>query len=193
MTCAPRGARTHTIDGFGPWRSSVSALVWGTRGREFESPRPDEMFKTIVVGTDGSDPANAAVRHAADLARAFGASLHLVGAYRSASSSAAMASVDVDVVPFETQALLDADQAIAATARRRLDDAAAAVGVEASVHVADGDPAEVILDVAERVGADLVVVGSRGMSGLKRLFLGSVSSRVSHGAHASVLIVHTAS
>ena len=54
-----------------------------------------------------------------------------------------------------------------------------------------GDPAEAILRLAEQRGADLVVVGSKGMSGVGRFLLGSVPNKVSHHAPCSVLIVRT--
>ena len=54
-----------------------------------------------------------------------------------------------------------------------------------------GDPADAILDVAEEQGADLIVVGNKGMTGAKRFLLGSVPNKVSHHAPCSVLIVRT--
>ena len=57
-------------------------------------------------------------------------------------------------------------------------------------HVVPDDPATAILDVADREGAELVVVGSRGLGGMKRFLRGSVSARVAAHAPMSVLIVH---
>ena len=54
-----------------------------------------------------------------------------------------------------------------------------------------GNPAEAILDVAEEQGADLIVVGSKGMQGSRRFLLGSVPDKISHHAPCSVLIVRT--
>ena len=62
---------------------------------------------------------------------------------------------------------------------------------EVNVHAREGDPADAILDVAEERGADLIVVGNKGMSGAKRFLLGSVPNKVSHHAPCSVLIVRT--
>lgn len=67
---------------------------------------------------------------------------------------------------------------------------AAEAGVPAQLHARVGDAASAILDVAREVGADLVVVGNRGMSGLRRL-LGSVPNDVAHRVSCSVLIVDT--
>jgi nucleotide-binding universal stress UspA family protein len=63
-------------------------------------------------------------------------------------------------------------------------------GLEAEIHAANGDAVSAILDVAEAVAADLVVVGSTGMYGTRH-FLGSVPNSVSHGAARAVLIAKT--
>ena len=65
-------------------------------------------------------------------------------------------------------------------------------GVEAATYGRQGDPADAILDVAEEQGADLIVVGNKGMTGARRFLLGSVPNRVSHHAPCSVLIIRTA-
>ena len=65
-------------------------------------------------------------------------------------------------------------------------------GVEqVRTHAREGDPADAILDVAEEVGADLIVVGNKGMTGARRFLLGSVPNKVSHHAPCSVIIVRT--
>ena len=64
-------------------------------------------------------------------------------------------------------------------------------GVEVETFAREGDPADAILDVAEERGADLVVVGNKGMTGAKRFLLGSVPNKVSHHAPCSVLIIRT--
>jgi nucleotide-binding universal stress UspA family protein len=62
--------------------------------------------------------------------------------------------------------------------------------LEAEAHAVNGDAVSAILDIAEAVGADLVVVGSKGMHGTRR-FIGSVPNSVSHGAPCAVLIIKT--
>jgi nucleotide-binding universal stress UspA family protein len=64
--------------------------------------------------------------------------------------------------------------------------------VELDTHTREGDPAEVIIEVANEQQADLIVVGSRGLTGIKRFRLGSVSNKVSHHAPCSVMIVRRA-
>lgn len=62
-------------------------------------------------------------------------------------------------------------------------------GVQAQAVVRRGDPAAVILDEAEREGADLIVIGTRGLNGARRWLLGSVSTHVMHHAPCNVLVV----
>jgi nucleotide-binding universal stress UspA family protein len=66
-----------------------------------------------------------------------------------------------------------------------------AAGVSVRTYAREGDPADAILDVAEERGADLIVVGNKGMTGAKRFLLGSVPNKVSHHAPCSVLIIRT--
>jgi nucleotide-binding universal stress UspA family protein len=76
--------------------------------------------------------------------------------------------------------------------RRMLEEAReqlAADGVDAEVVVATGHPAATIVQAAEDGGYDLVVVGSRGLSGVRRMLMGSVSSYVVTHAHGDVLVV----
>ena len=64
-------------------------------------------------------------------------------------------------------------------------------GAEVRTHARQGDPADALLDVAEELGADVIVVGNKGMTGAKRFLLGSVPNKVSHHAPCSVLIIRT--
>jgi nucleotide-binding universal stress UspA family protein len=64
-------------------------------------------------------------------------------------------------------------------------------GLKVETHAAQGNPDDVILNAAVEVGADLIVVGSKGMRGARR-YLGSVPNSVAHGAHCAVLVVKTA-
>ena len=64
-------------------------------------------------------------------------------------------------------------------------------GVTSTTHALTGDPADALLSLCEEVDADLLVVGNRGMHGVSRFLLGSVSNRCAHHANRSVLIVQT--
>jgi nucleotide-binding universal stress UspA family protein len=143
------------------------------------------MYKKIVVGTDGSDTASGAVTQAVQLAKLTGASVHLVTAYKLASAMAAMAPETVAYVTSDA----DARSAAEAVLERAAGQVRAA-GVKVETHPCPGSAAEAIIQVAEGQGADLIVVGSRGMTGARRL-LGSVPNNVAHHAPCSVLIAHT--
>ena len=146
------------------------------------------MFKSIVVGTDGSDTAAAAVGEATALAKAVGARLDIVSAYEPIPES--RLSEERREAPEDLQWAISARGEVDTT----LETAAAPAreaGVEVRVFPRQGDPADAILDVAEEVEADLIVVGNKGMTGAKRFLLGSVPNKVSHHAPCSVLVVRT--
>jgi nucleotide-binding universal stress UspA family protein len=65
------------------------------------------------------------------------------------------------------------------------------IEVAVQTHTRAGDPADVLVAAANEFGADLVVVGNRGMSGVRRFVLGSVPNKVSHHCPCSLLIVDT--
>jgi nucleotide-binding universal stress UspA family protein len=143
------------------------------------------MFSSIVVGTDGSKTADRALARALELARLTGGRLHVVSAYAPApakvsggapASEAAEWSVGPD---FEVEGVLE-----------RAGGRARSEGVEITAHSPKGDPADAILAVAKEIDADLIVLGSRGMQGARRV-LGSVPNKVSHHAPCDVLIVQT--
>jgi nucleotide-binding universal stress UspA family protein len=146
------------------------------------------MFNSIVVGTDGSKTATEAVREAVDMAKAVGAKVELVSAYAPVSEQRLRAE----------RRRAPADMQTVVNPRRETDtilsdaaDIARAADVEVDVHARQGDPSDAILDVAEELGADLVIVGNKGMTGAKRFMLGSVPDRISHHAPCSVLIIRT--
>jgi nucleotide-binding universal stress UspA family protein len=146
------------------------------------------MFKSIVVGTDGSDTATQAVRQAVDLAGAVGAKLELVSAYAPVSEQ--RLQEERRQAPEDLQWAINPSEDVDSTL-----EAAALVareaGVAVDVYPRQGDPADAILDVAEEQEADLIIVGNKGMTGAKRFLLGSVPNKVSHHAPCSVMIIRT--
>jgi nucleotide-binding universal stress UspA family protein/GNAT superfamily N-acetyltransferase len=138
-------------------------LVWPRRRR----PPTAEPRNVIVVGTDGSDHADAAVDTAAELARAFGASIEVVGAHR--------------FLPSDQE---DTADAVAAAGRRLRDR-------DLHVHerVRRGDAALVLSDVAAEIDARLIVVGAGDHSKLARRLVGGVADVVAERAPCNVLIV----
>lgn len=146
------------------------------------------MFSSLVVGTDGSDTAKEAVRQATEVAKALGASVHIVSAYEPVAES--RLREERVQVPDDLQWMVNPREDVEATLR----EAAAIVeaeGIEVATYAREGDPADAILDVAEEQKSDLVVVGNKGMTGARRFLLGSVPNKVSHHAPCSVLIIRT--
>jgi nucleotide-binding universal stress UspA family protein len=149
------------------------------------------VYSTIVVGTDGSTTADKAVDVAGELARVCDAIVHVVTAYPP-MRSVVLASVGANAGGLATPAWLGDDERIAAEeVVRRAGERLALAGVSAKTVARLGEPADALLATAEEVGADLVVVGNRGMTGVRRYLLGSVADRVAHHAHCSVHIAHT--
>lgn len=141
------------------------------------------LFRTVVVGYDGSETAERALRLAAELAREQGAVLHVVAATREAGTFAVAGG---GLLAGPDLAVRIAAEEEVAKALARLGTA----GAEMRSHVVLGDPVDVILDVAREVEADLIVVGSKGMHGPRRV-LGSVPNSVAHAAPCDVLIAKT--
>ena len=147
------------------------------------------MFSSILVGTDGSETAQEAVRQATELAKQVGGRLHIVSAYVPVSQSRLRdESKEVPADIAHTINPREDVEAILASAA----DAAREQGVEGvDTYAREGDPADAILDVAEEEGVDLVVVGNKGMTGARRFLLGSVPNKISHHAPTSVMIIKT--
>lgn len=146
------------------------------------------MYRQIVVGTDGSETAAKAVGQAAELAASVGATLLVVSAFEPISGS--RLREEASQVPDDVRWMVNPREDVDATLQTAVE-LAAEKGAESKTFARQGDPADAILDVAEEQGADLIVVGNKGMTGAKRFLLGSVPNKVSHHAPCSVLIVRT--
>ncbi len=128
------------------------------------------------------------MRQAVGLAKLSDAQLDIVSAYEPVSQRRvegealhAPADVQHEIGPREdVNLVLDA---AAAAAKKE--------GIEVQTHPVEGNPADAILEVAEKTNADLIVVGNKGMTGARRFLLGSVPNNVSHHAPCSVIIVRT--
>ncbi len=145
-------------------------------------------YRNVVVGTDGSPTAELAVRHASALAKDHGARLVIVTAYEPHDDSLVK---QTEGVPDDIRwALTDRVQAEEkAIHGRELAGEAGLSGVVAQA--IPGSPPDVLLEAAHDFGADVIVVGSKGLTSAARFVLGSVASSVSHHAPCDVLIVHT--
>ena len=134
-----------------------------------------------VVGTDGSDTAMKAAARAGDLARATGASVHVVCAFSGRSTTTVGVGSDVYSISGFDHAEQIAQQQVAAYRT---------AGVTATVAVCEAKPGSAILEEAERMHAEMIVVGNRRMQGVQRV-LGAVANDVVHHAPCDVLVVKT--
>ena len=146
------------------------------------------MFERIVVGTDGSETAAEAVKQAMELAKLSDAKLDIVSAYEPVPQSrireeAGEIPGDVAYAVGPREDVINILEAAAAPALQEK--------LDVETHPREGEPADAILDVAEEIEADLIVVGNKGMTGARRFLLGSVPNKISHHAKTSLLIVNT--
>ena len=128
------------------------------------------MFERIVVGVAKVERAKKAAYYGIGLGKKFDAEVHLVTAFDTSGSKSA-----------------DRERQYA---EGFLDSMALESGRALRTHALPGDPADAILQVAEEVDADLIVVGNKGMHGAARI-LGSIPNNIAHKAPCSILIVNT--
>lgn len=144
------------------------------------------VYKSILVGYDGSKASRKAVEKATKIAKVFGAKLILV-------------TVIPSPVPFVGELLVPGTFELTETieaAKRELEKMAKELSeiheIKVEYQVLQGDPAEELTRYAEEKGCDLIIVGRRGAGKLERLLLGSVSEKVVRLAKkADVLVVET--
>jgi nucleotide-binding universal stress UspA family protein len=147
-------------------------------------------YKTVLVGTDGSESSFRAVERAAQVAADAGGTLLIVSAYMAMSerdqrrAGEALGDESYKVVgshPSE-DILREATDIAKKAGAKKIDTVSQA-----------GDPVDVLVDVVDKHGADVCVVGNRGLNSLAGRLLGSVPANISHRASCDVLIVHTTS
>ena len=141
------------------------------------------MVSTIAVGVDGSKTAAKAVEMAAEIARRFEARVVLLSAVADSTATSAGQTVDTVELDWASNPSVGVQQILATTAARLRRQ-----GLDCSTLVDEGDPGDVLVRLAGECGADLLVVGNKGM---QRRILGSVPNRVTHTARCSVLVVKT--
>jgi nucleotide-binding universal stress UspA family protein len=137
------------------------------------------MIQTILVGYDESEASRRAFVHALELGRRFQARLLVVTVVR----------VPEPAIFTEVEGTIDTAREHFRDAFRELTDQAEAAGLTIETELVVGHPAEQLIHLAEMHHVDLIVVGSRGASRMKRWMLGSVSERVLRYAHCPVTIV----
>jgi nucleotide-binding universal stress UspA family protein len=146
------------------------------------------MWKTLLVPHDFSPCADRALALAGDLARQHGASVVLVHITHLPPGLMA----DAMMSDRETGQLVRVDAYARATATARLEEVAGpyrAAGLEISVRAVVGDVADEILELVAEVGADLIVMGTHGRTGLRHMLLGSMAEKVVRQATVPVLTV----
>ena len=147
------------------------------------------MFKKIVIGLDGSESSENALRLACDLAQHYDSEIHLVHTPQPQTVAFAMGAVAgyhaattmpaAAKVKEAAEKILSAGKAIAKKHNRAID----------QTHIGHGNPADQIIAYAEDFRADLIVTGRRGLGSIGSLVQGSTSQRVNHLAKCACLSI----
>ena len=161
---------------------------------EADSPRGTQ--KTIVVGYDGTAPAEHALRRAAEYARAFAAKVVVVSVAGPQPLAEVGAPGAFGLMPYYAYPTGDADQLVERDEqlweqhRARVQALFADADLQIEFAGVAGEPAQELVDAAEQRQAELIIVGTREPGFLERLLGGSVSQDVARRARCDVLIVH---
>ena len=147
------------------------------------------MYDTILVPTDGSDVAEKAIDHAIELASTYGATVHALYVID-------LGAIDISLGPEQVDRIRTGQFGEMPELQERAHDATGAVasmatdaGVSVTESIAAGRPHREIADYAEENGADLIVMGSAGRGGVRRVLLGSVAERTLRTTRIPVLVV----
>ncbi|MBN2488363.1 MAG: universal stress protein [Methanosarcinaceae archaeon] len=141
-----------------------------------------EMYRKILIATDGSEPNKKAISYGIELAKLSEAKVYAVFVVDTASFAS---------IPMDTgwEMMYELLQKEGADATRLVEDDAKALGVDVESAVIEGHPSHEIIEFAENNDIDLIVLGTLGKSGLDRFLLGSVAEKVSRNAKVPVLVV----
>src|SRR3954465_344021 len=141
---------------------------------------------TVLLATDGSEDAELATTTALDLSNGTGAELHIV-----LVEEPVYAYVDASGFPYFTDAELrhELERQVRVRLDAEVEKIRSAGGAVAEAHLRGGAAAAEIADLAEEIGAGLIVMGSRGLGGIRRALMGSVSDSVVRHARCPVLVV----
>ena len=137
------------------------------------------MYETILIPTDGSDPANRAVEHALELADRYGADVHAmycVETHRYGETALSSAEIVLDRLEEQGAAMLG-----------EISDRADNVGIDCAWTVCHGRPWEAVSEKADEIDADLIVIGYQGQSHTRTNKIGSVAERIVRTADRPVL------
>lgn len=147
------------------------------------------MYEHILVPTDGSEAAEAAVEHAVDLAARYGATIHALYVVDIDATNYSLGTEQVDRLRRGDLDEMPEVKAEADGATGSVADAASQRGVLVEEHIRAGEPARAIRKFVDENDIDLVVMGSHGRAGISRAVLGSVAEKVLRRTHLPVLVV----
>ena len=143
------------------------------------------MFRNIVVGVDGSEQSDLAIRLACDLALKYDGKIHLVNAPELGTVELAMGAGAYSIPP--------SDAHVEAAGKKIMEEAVEVAkdsGIKAeSTTIGRGTPSKEVLAAAETTGADLIVTGRRGLGGIAGTLMGSTSQKIAHNAKCALLTV----
>ena len=142
------------------------------------------MVSTVAVGTDGSQTASEALEMAVDLARRFDSKLVLLSAFQESGGRARQATGPSREIDWAVSSSAQVREILARAEADLLRQ-----GIDCTTSIDEGEPGDVLVRLATECGADLLVIGNKGMH---RRVLGSVPNTVTHKAPCSVLVVKTA-
>ena len=140
------------------------------------------MFKKILLAFDGSDGSNLALEKTAELAKLAEAEVHILAVGRIPEYAETMSEVEGAKEQAQSFYAKNTEAALDHLKER---------GLSAKVHIDFGKPGDVILRLAEEWAADLIVLGTKPHSVLRRRFLGATVDKVVDYAHCSVLVVRS--
>ncbi|HVB26335.1 MAG TPA: universal stress protein [Mycobacteriales bacterium] len=145
-------------------------------------------YRTVIVGTDGSESSFRAVERAASVSHDAGASLIIACAFRPLRDrDRQRAESELGELSYQVSGSHPAEDLL-----REAEGIARKVGAESvTAEAVEGDPVDCLAKLVETKNADLIVVGNRGLNSIAGRILGSVPANISHRAGCDVLIVHT--
>jgi nucleotide-binding universal stress UspA family protein len=150
----------------------------------------ERAYSTVVVGTDGSESSLRAVARAGALAGAVGATLVIASASLPTERDEREMAQAQDALRDEAYQVVGSHPAEEAV-RTAAEKARAAGAGEVKTVAVEGSPVETLLDVVRKENADLLVVGNRGLAGIKGRLLGAVPADATRRSACDVLVVHT--
>ena len=140
-------------------------------------------LETLLVATDFSADADAALEQAIGVAKEMGSRIHLIHVYHLPAYAAAPWGYS-----YPTDLFTEVRQHVAARIAQE-EQRVQKEGISASTEVVEGVPSEAIVECAQRIGADMIIMGTRGLTGVKHVVLGSVAERTLRHAACPVMTV----